>query len=46
MLSFIVAIDQDVVKKYQHEPPEEGSENFIHDGLKGCGGVSQTEGHY
>jgi hypothetical protein len=46
MICKCLAINQDIVEKYQDEAAEKWPENIVHEGLK-CGrGVRKPEGHY
>ena len=45
MFSPCFTVDEDIIKKYQNEFPQIGSEDLIHQGLE-CGrSISETKGH-
>lgn len=39
------AVDENVIEKYEHEPPQERPQDVIHQCLEGCRRVAKTEGH-
>ena len=39
------AVDQNVIKKHQDEPAEEGAQDVVHECLESCWGVAQAERH-